>query len=67
MLIGLPGEKRRAYAAGRAVTDARTATDELQAAEKSGRRRSWKARIISLSSAERGEIARMSAKARWKK
>lgn len=69
MPTGPKGQKRKADVIGNAVLIARIATgeveDEVSAAPK--RAKGGKARAKALSPAQRSEIARVAAEARWKK
>lgn len=72
MPTGPKGEKRPADAVGLAVRVARIATGEEQddmplASASRGGKKGGKARAKSLTPAERSEIARVAATARWKK
>ena len=67
---GPNGQKRPANAIGMSVAVARIATGEAEETQPSGRRKSGiagaKARAAALSAAERKEIAKRAAQARWR-
>lgn len=64
---GPRGERRPADPVAQAVMIGRIATGEIkdEKTKKTHRSRSGKARAVSLSPAERSEIASIAAKARW--